>query len=222
MDTTGEIDLIADELRSIADLGLHYVQNDYDHDRYLRVRSLSARLMAALDKKPVDEVLEAYRDPLVHATPFVCAEAAVFREGQILLIRREDNGLWAMPGGATEVGETWAESVERELREEAGVQGIATQLLSVFDSRLWRSRARQQLYVSVWLVEVGDDQTPVAGPETTGEGFLAEDTLPDLSPGHRQRVPAVFQLMRGDRPVPYFDPTRHPDTQEPTDGDAVS
>ncbi len=106
MDAIGEMYLIADELRSIADLGLHFAQNDYDSDRYCRVRSLSARLVAAIEKRPTSEVLEEYREPFIHATPFVRADAAVFREGRILLIKREDNGLWAMPGGATEVGET--------------------------------------------------------------------------------------------------------------------
>ena len=207
MDTTSEMYLVADELRSIADLGLHFSQNDYDKDRYDRVRSLSVRLIAAIEGRAVDDVMLEYREPWVHATPYVAAEAAVFREGRILLIRREDNGLWAMPGGATEVGETWAESVERELREETGVRGIATDLLGVFDSRLWRSRARQQIYVAVWLVALDERQIPVAGPETTGVGFFAEDALPDLSPGHKHRVPAVFKLVRGDWPTPYFDPT---------------
>ena len=207
MDAIGEMYLIADELRSIADLGLHFAQNDYDNDRYRRVRSLSARLVAAIEKRPTSEVLEEYREPFIHATPFVGADAAVFREGRILLIKREDNGLWAMPGGATEVGETWAESVERELFEEAGVQGTATKLLGVFDSRLWRSLAKQQSYASVWLVELCAKQMPVAGPETTEVGFFSEDALPDLSPGHTLRVPTAFKLFRGDLPVPYFDPS---------------
>ena len=112
-----------------------------------------------------------------------------------------------MPGGATEVGETWAESVERELREETGVQGTATKLLGVFDARLWGSRTKQHVYASVWLVEIDEHQIPIAGPETTGVGFFAEDALPDLSPGHKERVPAVFQLVRGDLSIPYFDPT---------------
>ena len=111
-----------------------------------------------------------------------------------------------MPGGATEVGETWAQSVERELWEEAGVKGIATKLLGVFDSRLWGTRAKYHLYASVWLTEVSDDQTPIAGPETTDVGFFAEEDLPDLSPGHLRRVPVVFNLARGDLSVPYFDP----------------
>ena len=112
-----------------------------------------------------------------------------------------------MPGGVTDVGETWAQSAERELREETGVIGTATKLLGVFDSRLWGSRAKYHIYASVWLTDVGGDQTPIAGPETTDVGFFAEEDLPDLSPGHLRRVPVVFKLARGDLPVPYFDPT---------------
>ena len=151
--------------------------------------------------------MKEYEGSLRHATPFAAADAAVFRDGRMLLIRREDNGLWAMPGGGTEVGETWAQSVERELHEEAGVEGTATKLLGVFDLRLWGSRVKYHVYCSVWLVELHDDQTPVAGPETAGVGFFSEDDLPDLSPGHARRVPLVFELARGDVPAPYFDPT---------------
>ena len=207
MEATDNIYLIADELRSIADLGLHYAQNDYDRERYSRTLSLSARLVAAIEERTADEVLHDYEGSLPHATPYVAADAAVFRDGRILLIRREDNGLWAMPGGATEVGETWARSAERELHEEAGVEGTATTLLGVFDSRLWGSRAKYHIYSSVWLVEVSDDQIPVAGPETTRVGFFAEDDLPDLSPGHSRRIPMVFKLAKGELPVPYFDKT---------------
>ena len=199
--------MIADELRSIADSGAHYAETDYDRARYARALSLSARIVAAMEGRPEDDVMEEYEEGPSRYTPFVGAEAAVFRNGRMLLIKREDDGLWAMPGGVTDVGETWAQSAERELREETGVTGKATQLLGVFDSRLWGSRAKYHIYASVWLVDVPDDQTPIAGPETTGVGFFAEDDLPDLSPGHLRRVPAVFNLVRGDLPVPYFDPT---------------
>ena len=127
MDSEGEIYLVADELRSIADLGLHYSENDYDRERYGRALSLSARLVAAMEKRPANDVLEEYKGSLPHATPYD-DDAAVFRDGRILLIRREDNGLWAMPGGATEVGETWALSAERELHEEAGMEGIQSRV----------------------------------------------------------------------------------------------
>ena len=41
--------------------------------------------------------------------------------GRLLLIQRSDNGLWAMPGGALEVGETVAHAAAREVLEETGI-----------------------------------------------------------------------------------------------------
>ena len=208
MSIQDEMNMVADELRSIANEGMRYADNDYDRKRYARLLTIIARLVSSIEKRPEDEVMEEYKQNLARVTPAVGAEAAVLRDGTMLLIKREDNGLWAMPGGATEVGETWAQSAERELREETGVVGTAKKLLGVFDSRIWGSRSKYHFYAGVWLVEVPDDQAPIAGSETTDVGFFAEHDLPaELSPGHSRRIPMAFKLARGDLPAPYFDPT---------------
>ncbi|WP_293914844.1 NUDIX domain-containing protein [Deinococcus sp.] len=41
--------------------------------------------------------------------------------GQVLLLRRTDNGLWTLPGGSMELGETFEDAARRELREETGL-----------------------------------------------------------------------------------------------------
>ena len=38
-----------------------------------------------------------------------------------MLIRRHDDGLWAIPGGLVDVGESWAQAAERELWEETRI-----------------------------------------------------------------------------------------------------
>ena len=203
-----EIYMVAGELRAIANEGARHAGNDYDRQRYGRALSLSARLVSSIEQWPADDVMEEYKQSLAHVTSFVAAEAVVLRDDRILLIKREDNGLWAMPGGWTEVGETWAQSAERELREETGVVGTAKKLLGVFDSRICGSRSKYHFYAGVWLVEASDDRAPIAGPETIDVGFFAEHDLPAaLSPGHVRRVPMAFKLAHGDLPAPYFDPT---------------
>jgi len=58
--------------------------------------------------------------------PVLCASAAVFRDGKLLLARRtKPPFLWSLPGGAVEWGETLSEAAMRELREETGVEAEA-------------------------------------------------------------------------------------------------
>jgi 8-oxo-dGTP pyrophosphatase MutT (NUDIX family) len=112
---------VADELRAIASLGLRFSESGYDKGRYERILRISAQLVAALEDHSADEILQQYSGNFSHVSPLVAVEAAVFRKGKILLIRRQDNGLWAVPGGLSEVGETTSQAALRELSEEAGI-----------------------------------------------------------------------------------------------------
>jgi 8-oxo-dGTP pyrophosphatase MutT (NUDIX family) len=194
---------IADELRAVAALGLQFTANEYDLERYARVMKASARLIAAMENRSSDEIYSQFHDNLMHISPLAGVEAAVFRDGKLLLIQRRDDGLWAMPGGLVEVGETLAQAVERELWEEANVRGRATQLLGIFDSRVWKTCTKAQLYGAIFRVE--SDDAPAPGSEALDARFFAENDLPELSQGHHLRVPFVFKLQRGEMAVPYFD-----------------
>ena len=64
-------------------------------------------------------------DQRAQARPILAASIAVFREGRVLIARRgraPNAGLYSLPGGAIEAGETAREAALRELREEVGVE----------------------------------------------------------------------------------------------------
>jgi len=66
--------------------------------------------------------------------PAVCVGAIAVDDGRLLLIRRGNPpglGLWSVPGGRVEAGETLQEAVVRELLEETGVEGVCMGLIGV-------------------------------------------------------------------------------------------
>jgi len=57
--------------------------------------------------------------------PRVGVGAIVVKDGRVLLVKRAtepSKGLWAIPGGSLELGETLREGAEREIREETGIE----------------------------------------------------------------------------------------------------
>lgn len=69
--------------------------------------------------------VDYYDDPNAPAAnSLVPAASAVVTDdaGRIVLQRRSDNDLWALPGGGMEIGESLAETVVREVYEETGLQ----------------------------------------------------------------------------------------------------
>ena len=196
---------IADELRAIASAGLYYTQDEYDRKRFQQVLAIALRLVANLEDRPFDQVMQEYQeDNWLHISPALGTEAVVTRGDKIMLIKRSDNGLWAVPGGLVEVGENLAEAAERELKEETGVHGQITKLLGVFDSQRWGSKTKAHIYHVIFLAEA-KELKPKPSTEATEIAFFSELDLPALSPGHHLRVPFLFKLLRGEVPAPFFD-----------------
>jgi len=78
---------------------------------------------------------EFYRDPTApRAQDVLPAAFAAVRNttGEILLVRRIDDGNWELPGGRIEVGESAAQAVIREVTEESGIVIDLTGLAGVY------------------------------------------------------------------------------------------
>jgi len=58
------------------------------------------------------------------ARPFLAVSAAIFRDDRVLIVRREKppaKGVYTLPGGVVEAGETLQQAVAREVHEETGL-----------------------------------------------------------------------------------------------------
>jgi len=78
---------------------------------------------------------EYFNDPNAPKANSIVVAVTVFvldDQDRVLLIRRTDNGLWAIPGGAQDIGEYIAETAVRETREEAGIEVEVTGVVGIY------------------------------------------------------------------------------------------
>ena len=109
--------------------------------------------------------------------PAESTSAIVFSEDRtrILLVKREDFRVWALPGGGIEPGETYEQAAIRETHEESGYE-IAIDCLV---GRYWHPQALRSGDLRHLFEGHVIGGAPIAdGPETRGVGFFQIDALP--------------------------------------------
>ena len=113
---------------------------------------------------------------------------------ELLLMQRSDNGHWGLPGGYVEPGESVAQAVVREVREETGVAIEPGRLVGVYSDPCrqvvrYPDGARVHsvnLCFEARAVGQGEATTP---EETLACGYFAADTLPrPFVPVHTVRI----------------------------------
>jgi ADP-ribose pyrophosphatase YjhB (NUDIX family) len=197
VDVGTRIGLIADELRALAGNGLFFTKDPYDKERFERIQVLAAALYAIVDTRDEDEIARILHEDLSAQTPIVAVDGAVFdADGRLLLAKRADSGLWCIPGGASDVGESPSAGAEREVREETGLVVRATRLLMACDNRSMGlpSVARHAYYLVFECELLGGELTPSI--ETTEFRWVTPDEAASLElfRSHIYKVPEVFRL----------------------------
>ncbi len=172
---------MAREAQAIAQAGLTYSRDDYDLDRYRRLRALAAEMMASGSLTDLRHVEDLFDGETGYATPKIAVRGAAFRDGKILMVREKTDGMWAPPGGWADVNQSAAECLVREVKEESGFDVRISKLAALFDRQKYvGGPAAFHVYVLFFICEVtgGSAQTSM---ETSAVDFFEEGSLPDLS-----------------------------------------
>lgn len=119
--------------------------------------------------------------------------SAPTRERRVLWTKRTDNGLWCLPGGAMDAGESASEACCREVLEETGLVVEVSRLVGVYSSPHRVTRYPDgntvQYLALCFATEVVGGELGLSD-ETTDVGYYGAEGLTalDLMANHEQRA----------------------------------
>jgi len=114
-------------------------------------------------------------------------------QGDILLQLRTDTGLWGLPGGSVELGETALEALEREVLEETGLTVVSAEPMGLYSGPLQRfiypNGDEVQCFAVAFIVREWEGSPCPDGTEGTRVRFWPRTQLPgNLVPVHAETL----------------------------------
>jgi len=131
-----------------------------------------------------------YSNPTPAACCFLTNKA-----GELLLVQRSiepRKGLWTLPGGFVELGESTAEGALRELQEETGLTGAGTHLLGVTT----RSSTKHGGIIVIGYTVDRWEGEMAAMTDAMDLGFYAPDNRPPIAFEVHQELIALYDDQR--------------------------
>jgi 8-oxo-dGTP pyrophosphatase MutT (NUDIX family) len=132
-----------------------------------------------------------------------CAVIFDDKREKVLLTRRADNGLWCLPGGKMEPGESVEECCRREVVEETGLEVQLMRLVAIYSNRdqlvVYKDGAKVQFVILSFEAQIAGGMLWLSN-ETTDAGFFsfAEMEMMEIHDRHKDRV---FDALQN-HPIP--------------------
>ncbi|WP_394802966.1 NUDIX hydrolase N-terminal domain-containing protein [Barnesiella propionica] len=168
------------ELQFISQAGLTYSEDVFDRERFARLREISAEIMNMKTGISIEKVREVFCNETGFQTPKLDTRAAIFKDDKILLVK-EKNGTWSLPGGWVDVNESVKSNTVKEVKEEAGLDVVPVKLIALQD------RNMHNLPVYAYGVCKAFVLCEIVGGgfcencETSASAFFSPDELPPLA-----------------------------------------
>lgn len=170
------------ELQFISQAGITYTKDPFDLERFERVREISAEIMSLKSGWNLDRVKDVFCNETGFQTPKLDTRAAIFKDNKILLVK-ERNGTWSLPGGWVDVNESIKSNTIKEVKEESGFTVKPLHLIAVQD----RNKHNQPMYaygvckIFIRCELLKENEEFIPNIETSERNFFALDNLPLLA-----------------------------------------
>lgn len=194
------------ELQSIAQAGLYYGKDVFDQERYRRIREIACEMISLQSDIPTEKVKDLFCCEVGYQTPKLDTRAAIFREDKILLVR-EKNGTWALPGGWVDVNLSVKESAVKEVKEEAGLDVTADLIIAVQDREKHNLPVYAYKVCKVFVLCTAIGGCFIPNIETTESGYFGLEDLPPLATekNNEEQIQMCFDACHAHHWVTRFD-----------------
>lgn len=195
------------EIQSIAQAGLTYGHDEFDKERYERLREISAEILAYKTDMTVEKVKDLFCNETGYQTPKVDTRAAVFENGKILLVHEKD-GRWSLPGGWCDVDQSVAENTVKETVEEAGLEVKPTKLIAVQDRNKHNTPVYAYGVVKIFVMCTLIGGSFVENIETTETKYFARNEIPENLANEkvtREQIEMCFDAYNDEHWMTQFD-----------------
>jgi ADP-ribose pyrophosphatase YjhB (NUDIX family) len=193
----------ASELQSIAQAGLTFCENNYDRERYEKIRNIVIEILHEYTEMDHKKIRELFASETGYQTPKVDIRASVFNDNKILMVKEKVDGAWALPGGWADVNSSVSESAIRECKEEAGALVKPKRIIAIHMGNKHNNHnfpfTIYKIFVECELVENSFKENT----ETLDAQFFEADKLPELS--FERNTPDQIKMCFEAKPCKVFE-----------------
>lgn len=171
----------AAEIQAIGQIGLAYSRDQFDIERFERLREIACEMVSCKSSLPQDEVRDSIAFDQGYVCPKVDTRAAIFDdEGRILMVKEKRSGKWNLPGGWCDDGETAVSNTLKEVREEACMLASPLKLIAVLDRDRHNSPRLPWSVIKIFMECRRGEQHFAPTDETVACAYFSEDELKTL------------------------------------------
>jgi ADP-ribose pyrophosphatase YjhB (NUDIX family) len=206
----------AEALSATAMTGLGFTDNLYERERFEEVLAVAAEIRSHVTggvdpQRQAQEWLDRVGKGVAgYVTPKITVGAVVGNDdGELLLVKRADSGVWLYPTGWADVGYSPAEVVAKEVKEETGILCEVVRPIAVLDGQR-RGFTRIPLVSLVFHCQAVGGSLQAHPLECSDVGFFAESALPEPTAGAELWADHAFRAIRGEDVPVLFDQPRVP------------
>lgn len=187
----------AKELQFIAQAGLTYSKDAFDIERFERIREISAEIVSRQTGLPLEKIKDLFCNEEGFQTPKLDTRAAIFKDNRILLVK-EKNGTWSLPGGWVDVNQTIKSNTIKEVKEEAGLDVEVTRIIAVQDRNLHNLPPYAYNVCKVFVLCEAQDGDFQPNIETIESDYFSLDEIPPLAEekNNKEQIEMCFAAYR--------------------------